>query len=130
MHEPNQFRFRLLDSHVNMLEALYNNNPRPSLKTRKELASRMGIEQRKIQIWFQNRRAKDNREKRLISNELAYVNNKATNPLDSPDISTTNSEEESMDDNIIIIQSDDPNVKRVFSHYWASTMNSCRIFKF
>ncbi|KAI9293695.1 hypothetical protein K502DRAFT_272756, partial [Neoconidiobolus thromboides FSU 785] len=56
--QTQESRFRLAKSHINILETLYKESPRPCLRVRKELALRMGIEQRKVQIWFQNRRAK------------------------------------------------------------------------
>ncbi|PRP77694.1 paired mesoderm homeobox protein 2-like [Planoprotostelium fungivorum] len=41
-----------------ILEALYRSCPYPSLTVRRELAEAFNITPRKVQIWFQNRRAK------------------------------------------------------------------------
>ncbi|KAI9295967.1 hypothetical protein K502DRAFT_194600 [Neoconidiobolus thromboides FSU 785] len=121
-------RPRLLKSHINLLETLYNENPRPGLKIRKQLALRMGIEQRKVQIWFQNRRAKEVREAQSTTASLNHLNSEATNH-GSPDCSSVNSEGLSpMDTQTNNFK--EHTTTRILSHYWASTMNSCKMLQF
>ncbi|KAJ3305383.1 hypothetical protein HDU76_005018 [Blyttiomyces sp. JEL0837] len=47
---------------LSLLEAAFQANPKPNTRTRVEICKRVGINSRSVQIWFQNRRA---REKKL-----------------------------------------------------------------
>ncbi|KAJ3332855.1 hypothetical protein HDU76_012848 [Blyttiomyces sp. JEL0837] len=47
-----------------MLEAAFQQNPKPNSRGRIEICKRVGINSRSVQIWFQNRRA---REKKMTS---------------------------------------------------------------
>ncbi|XP_062505905.1 paired box protein Pax-6-like isoform X2 [Corticium candelabrum] len=51
------------------LERIYDNNKYPKLRTRLALAAQMNIAERRVQIWFQNRRAKTKREDKLMNPE-------------------------------------------------------------
>ncbi|KAI0242331.1 hypothetical protein L0F63_002391 [Massospora cicadina] len=51
-------RNKLTQRESNLLESLFRLDCNPRLVVRKSLAHQMGMRQRTIQIWFQNRRAK------------------------------------------------------------------------
>lgn len=51
-------RKRIAKEQTDVLEQFYQQNPRPERDDRLRLASVTGLEQRTVQIWFQNRRAK------------------------------------------------------------------------
>lgn len=51
-------RARATPEQIAYLEASFNNNPMPNCKIREVIAQRIGMSERSIQIWFQNRRAK------------------------------------------------------------------------
>lgn len=51
-------RARATPEQIAYLEASFNNNPMPNCKVREVIAQRIGMSERSIQIWFQNRRAK------------------------------------------------------------------------
>ncbi|KAJ3061933.1 hypothetical protein HDU99_005388, partial [Rhizoclosmatium hyalinum] len=45
------------DNDLKCLMAVFEKNPFPSVSLRKKLAERLGLEQKQVQFWFQNRRA-------------------------------------------------------------------------
>lgn len=51
-------RKRIAKKQIDILEASFHQNPRPEREDRLRLAAETGLEQRTVQIWFQNRRAK------------------------------------------------------------------------
>ncbi|CAO3610474.1 unnamed protein product [Cunninghamella echinulata] len=55
---PTRKRTHLSASQINSLQASFNNNPLPDAAIRHRLAMTLGITERTVQIWFQNRRAK------------------------------------------------------------------------
>jgi hypothetical protein len=59
---PIRSRQRFPRDQLKTLENLYASNKRPDYEDKEELATRFGTTVKRIQIWFQNRRAKDKKE--------------------------------------------------------------------
>lgn len=53
-----QRRARATRPQLEILEAAFATNSHPNLKVREELGGRLGMTERSVQIWFQNKRAK------------------------------------------------------------------------
>ncbi|XP_057702805.1 homeobox expressed in ES cells 1 isoform X2 [Corythoichthys intestinalis] len=69
-------RSAFTDSQVNVLEAVFRVNCYPGIHLREHLARRLDLDEDRIQIWFQNRRAKlrrSLREKQLRMVQLAVA---------------------------------------------------------
>lgn len=47
---------------LEILQAAYDRDPKPSRPSREEMASQTGLTMKVIQVWFQNRRSKDKKE--------------------------------------------------------------------
>ncbi|KAI8925067.1 homeobox domain-containing protein, partial [Entophlyctis helioformis] len=56
-----QHRRRIHNDSLLVLQRQYRIDDRPSWETRQQLAERLGMTNREIQVWFQNRRAKERR---------------------------------------------------------------------
>ncbi|CAO3635668.1 unnamed protein product [Cunninghamella blakesleeana] len=56
--KPTRKRTHLSAAQINSLQASFNTNPLPDAAIRHRLAITLGITERTVQIWFQNRRAK------------------------------------------------------------------------
>ncbi|KAI8579424.1 hypothetical protein K450DRAFT_280825 [Umbelopsis ramanniana AG] len=56
-------RKRITPDQFSQLMALFEHNDTPSYEIRDKLAGKIGMSNREIQVWFQNRRAKANRAK-------------------------------------------------------------------
>ncbi|CAM0138496.1 hypothetical protein VKS41_007111 [Umbelopsis sp. WA50703] len=56
-------RKRITPDQFSQLMGLFEHNDTPSYEIRDKLASQIGMSNREIQVWFQNRRAKANRAK-------------------------------------------------------------------
>ncbi|PVU99163.1 hypothetical protein BB560_005549 [Smittium megazygosporum] len=69
---PSKKRNRLTTEQTSRLNDIFNINPKPDSSTRIELGKELGIDTRKIQIWFQNRRAKHKRENNTSSATMIY----------------------------------------------------------
>ncbi|KAI1105258.1 hypothetical protein F4804DRAFT_341284 [Jackrogersella minutella] len=50
-----------------VLEAAYNSNPKPDKAARLDIVSRVSLNEKEVQIWFQNRRQNDRRKSRPLS---------------------------------------------------------------
>ncbi|KAH8890850.1 hypothetical protein GQ53DRAFT_824097 [Thozetella sp. PMI_491] len=50
-----------------VLEAAYNANPKPDKAARLDIVSRVSLNEKEVQIWFQNRRQNDRRKSRPLS---------------------------------------------------------------
>jgi hypothetical protein len=57
-------RKRINQTQLNLLEAAYVDDPMPSRRTKEKLAAQLGLPIKRIQIWFQNRRAKQKKGKK------------------------------------------------------------------
>lgn len=55
---PTRKRTHLKPSQLAVLQASFQNNPLPDASIRHKLAQELGVSERTVQIWFQNRRAK------------------------------------------------------------------------
>ncbi|KAK3397979.1 hypothetical protein B0T20DRAFT_237449 [Sordaria brevicollis] len=57
-----------------ILEAAYNANPKPDKAARQDIVNRVSLNEKEVQIWFQNRRQNDRRKSRPLSpQELAAL---------------------------------------------------------
>ncbi len=54
-------RTTITSKQLDTLKAAYSVSPKPSRAVREQLANETGLEVRVVQVWFQNRRAKDKR---------------------------------------------------------------------
>lgn len=72
---------RVAKSDLALLNMLFASNPKPNTETRMHIANRIGVSERCIQVWFQNRRAKERKDKGKTSptNET-----KAPNTIEMP----------------------------------------------
>ncbi|KAG6037636.1 hypothetical protein E4U19_001883 [Claviceps sp. Clav32 group G5] len=52
-----------------ILENAYRNNPKPDKQARQEIVDRVSLNEKEVQIWFQNRRQNDRRKSRPLSSE-------------------------------------------------------------
>jgi len=59
--DRNKRRLRTSPEQLKILEEIYQYEKIPSLALREELASKLGMTPRRIQVWFQNKRAKERR---------------------------------------------------------------------
>ncbi|RYP02694.1 hypothetical protein DL764_005684 [Monosporascus ibericus] len=50
-----------------ILEAAYNSNPKPDKAARLDIVTRVSLNEKEVQIWFQNRRQNDRRKSRPLS---------------------------------------------------------------
>lgn len=55
-------RHRTTKEQLSLLESTFQTNPKPSSELRRSLAERLGMTPRGVQIWFQNRRAKQKKQ--------------------------------------------------------------------
>ena len=70
---------------LEVLRTSYNVSSKPSRHVREQLAQETGLDMRVVQVWFQNRRAKDKRQKKEDGDTLSPT---ATTPgVESPNTS-------------------------------------------
>lgn len=67
---------------LDVLKAAYSVTPKPSRHKREELAQETGLDMRVVQVWFQNKRAKDKRSKK----DDDVVTPTGDTPLDDSDM--------------------------------------------
>jgi Homeodomain len=66
-------RGRLSQRKTGLLDSIFRRTPRPSSVLRSEIACSFGMTERSVQIWFQNRRAKESRSRRMGKTETALM---------------------------------------------------------
>ncbi|KAK4160943.1 pah4 homeobox protein encoded by the pah4 protein [Cladorrhinum sp. PSN259] len=64
---PKGKRKRTAAKDKSILEAAYNANPKPDKAARLEIVRRVSLNEKEVQIWFQNRRQNDRRKARPLS---------------------------------------------------------------
>ncbi|XP_077386381.1 homeobox protein ANF-1-like [Festucalex cinctus] len=79
-------RTAFTDSQVNVLEAVFQVNRYPGIQLREHLAGRLDLDEDRIQIWFQNRRAKLRRSLResrlrMVQSAVAHLGMKVREDL-------------------------------------------------
>lgn len=130
-------RKRIPKSNVILLETLYKENPNPPLAVRKSLALRLGLPQRKLQIWFQNRRAKEVREREEMiyqpttSPSLNKIIHSST-PSCSESVASEAVEEISSDSGSsqVHIERVYPYATSSYSFFWATCMDRYKVYQF
>ncbi|PVU93440.1 hypothetical protein BB561_003271 [Smittium simulii] len=65
-------RYRLTSDQTEKLNEVFEHNSKPDSNTRMELGKKLGMDPRKVQIWFQNRRAKLKRESNITNSSQNY----------------------------------------------------------
>ncbi|XP_077430475.1 homeobox expressed in ES cells 1 [Vanacampus margaritifer] len=84
-------RTAFTDSQVNVLEAVFQVNCYPGIQLREHLAGRLVLDEDRIQIWFQNRRAKLRRSLResrlrMVQSAVAHIGMKVVGQLGKEDL--------------------------------------------
>ncbi|KAI3328893.1 hypothetical protein HD806DRAFT_519260 [Xylariaceae sp. AK1471] len=64
---PKGKRKRTTAQDKTVLESAYNSNPKPDKAARLEIVKRVSLNEKEVQIWFQNRRQNDRRKSRPLS---------------------------------------------------------------
>ncbi|KAH6689223.1 hypothetical protein F5X68DRAFT_260757 [Plectosphaerella plurivora] len=77
-----------------ILEAAYNENPKPDKTARLELVQQVSLNEKEVQIWFQNRRQNDRRKSRPLSPQEVAALRTGGLPLLSSDPITSSSQAE------------------------------------
>ncbi|KAK3337449.1 hypothetical protein B0T19DRAFT_72940 [Cercophora scortea] len=67
VRHPKGKRKRTLAKDKSVLEAAYNANPKPDKAARLDIVKRVSLNEKEVQIWFQNRRQNDRRKSRPLS---------------------------------------------------------------
>jgi hypothetical protein len=60
-------RRRTTQDQFDLLDAQFQESPKPDMETRKSLAAALGMTSREVQVWFQNRRAKQKKSDARLS---------------------------------------------------------------
>ena len=63
---------------LEILQAAYERDPKPSRALREEMASQTGLTMKVIQVWFQNRRSKDKKDGVLKEDSISAASPAAT----------------------------------------------------
>ncbi|KAI9339400.1 hypothetical protein BDR26DRAFT_862358 [Obelidium mucronatum] len=72
--KPKKLRFKATEEELTYLLTIFENNPFPTTKIRSEIAERLGLTEKQILFWFQNRRAT------LKTNGIIAVKPRVGNP--------------------------------------------------
>jgi len=91
-YDPFQVKHRRRTSkkQFSILEKAFNENPKPNTATRRDLAEKLKMPVRGVQVWFQNRRAKDKAQKLKMAKK-----NGSTSTASSPSESEKNANDDS-----------------------------------
>lgn len=100
-HEGRKVRVRsqIADEQLQVLKSHYAVNPRPKRDELQRISEKVGFPVRVVQVWFQNNRARDRREGRLV--HVPYTYQESELPLDlsvkksSPECSPRSDSEDS-----------------------------------
>ncbi|XP_054279484.1 zinc finger E-box-binding homeobox protein zag-1-like isoform X3 [Macrosteles quadrilineatus] len=79
-------RSQISEDQLIILKQNYTLNPRPKREELSRIAEHVGLAVRVVQVWFQNNRARDRREGRLV--HVPYVPQTTWFPADSPPLSS------------------------------------------
>ncbi|KAH3667979.1 hypothetical protein OGAPHI_001733 [Ogataea philodendri] len=84
---------------LSLLVAEFNRNSNPNTNVRKDIASRTGMTERSVRIWFQNRRAKARKMEKLYQNNgsLHLTDSNARDPQSEPLVKDTQIQNHSHD---------------------------------
>lgn len=63
-HKPQRERTSFTNSHLKLLEDCFAETKHPDTNCREKLARQLGLPPKTVQIWFQNRRAKERRSEK------------------------------------------------------------------
>ncbi|KAI0549590.1 hypothetical protein F4679DRAFT_584307 [Xylaria curta] len=83
-----EFRPRLSKEEIEKLENVFQENPKPSMSLKAQLAEQIGIERPRINSWFQNRRAKAKQERKQEEYQAQRAAETAVSETGSLDEST------------------------------------------
>jgi len=93
-YDPFQVKHRRRTSkkQFSILEKAFNENPKPNAATRRDLAEKLKMTVRGVQVWFQNRRAKAKAQKNKVAKKNGST---ASSPSESEKNTNSNSTETS-----------------------------------
>jgi hypothetical protein len=87
---PKGKRKRTAAKDKTILEEAYLSNPKPDKQARLDIVERVSLNEKEVQIWFQNRRQNDRRKSRPLSQqEIAALRYNGMNPFTDPASFTT-----------------------------------------
>ena len=76
----------ITNQQLNLLKSAYHTSPRPDFAERHRISKTTGLDMRVVQVWFQNRRAKERRQKNKGKNHwinmLAQADRRRSRSLD------------------------------------------------
>ncbi|CAF3534782.1 unnamed protein product [Rotaria socialis] len=101
-------RTTITQKQLEVLEQVYNTSPKPARTLRESLATEIGLDTRVVQVWFQNRRAKQKNSNRQRQNEMRpYVKNQRKTQRRTIDKCQTMQHEDDTSHDVDNIASDD-----------------------